>query len=367
MQANRPGTRVFLLSIWLGMAAAAASAAQKHDYIITGSKPDRLFVIDPAARAIRSEFKIPGANDSVGSIVPAPDGRLAYVLVNKMESISGIDLTTGKEVFRANLSTPGERVKCLFAFDVTPDGKELIVYEVPVKLGLSEYTVEDTRFAVFRTNAGLDAHPVRQFPAPRRVHTLLSRKNGKSFFALGFDLYEFDRLTGKQLSQKGVRNWDYANHSTPDLLAFWPVSEPTGVFSTPIYSTVPPPSGSADPLPKTALLTLDLTSGDLQYHDFENTAALIFSTVLSPTRPEAFGVYSQLSKIDTRNNTLAQRVDLDHTYYAVLVSTDGKEVYAAGAMCDVTVFDSATLQKKGNVRLTGCTDQAITSPRVVRR
>src|SRR5262249_28463143 len=158
-------------------------------------------------RAIKSEFRIPGAGDSLGAIVPSPDGRIAYVLVNKMESISGIDLDTGKEVFRANLSAPGERIKCLFAFDVTPDGRELIAYELPVKLGLSEYQVEDTRFAMFNTRDGLDAKPIRQFPAPRRVHTLLSRKNGKSFFAIGFDLYEFDRTTGRQLSQQGVRNW----------------------------------------------------------------------------------------------------------------------------------------------------------------
>jgi quinohemoprotein amine dehydrogenase beta subunit len=348
-------------------ATGAASTTVKHDYIVTGSKPDRLFVIDPAARQIRSEFHIPGANDFVGAIVPSPDGRIAYVLVNKMESISGIDLGSGKEVFRANLSTPGERVKCLFAFDVTPDGRELIVYEVPVRLGLSEYQVEDTRFAVFDTHAGTAAQPVRQFPAPRRVHTLLSRKDGKSFFAIGFDLYEFDRHTGRQLNEQGVRNWSYANHSIPDLLAFWPVSEPTGVFSTPLYSSVKDPASQSEPVPKTALMTLDLATGKLQYHDFEDTSALIFSTVVSPTRPEAYGVYSQLTKINTQNNTLAQRIDLDHTYYAVLVSTDGTEVYAAGAMCDVTIFDSLTLTKKGNVKLTGCTDQAITSPRVIRR
>jgi hypothetical protein len=36
-------------------------------------------------------------------------------------------------------------------------------------------------------------------------------------------------------------------------------------------------------------------------------------------------------------------------------------------MCDVSFFDSTTLEKKGNVKLTGCTDQSITSPRVIRR
>src|SRR4051794_15799810 len=177
------------------LASAVASGGPKRDYIVTAAKPDRLFGIDPTSRSIRSEFRIPAANNFLGAIVPSPDGRIAYILIDKMESISGIDLDSGKEVFRANLSSPGERVKCLFAFDVTPDGKELIVYEVPVRLGLSEYRVEDTRFAVFSTHSTLDAKPIRRFPAPRRVHTLLSKKDGKSFFAIGFDLYEFDRAT----------------------------------------------------------------------------------------------------------------------------------------------------------------------------
>ena len=357
-----------LAAAGLGLAlATGAGAKAKQDYIITGAKPDHLFVVDPTSKTVASDFKIPNANSWVGAIVPSPDGKVAYVLTNKMESISGIDLATGKEVFRANLSSGDERVKCLFAFDVTPDGKEMIVYEMPVKLGLNEYTVEDTRFAVFRLADGVDAKPVRQFPAPRRVHTLLSRKDGKSFYAVGFDLYEFDRQSGKQLGVRGIRNWDYANHSIPDLLAFWPVSEPSGTFVTPLYSTVPPADGKGEPVAKTALMTLDLKSGDLQYHDFEDTSALIFSSVMSPTKTEAFGVYSQLSKIDTKSNTLTKRIDLDHTYYAVLISTDGKEVYTAGAMCNVAIFDSATLEKKGDIRLPGCTDQSITSPRVVRR
>lgn len=357
---------MLMLGLLVSMPALARDAARK-DYIVTATKPDHLFVIDAAARRIVSSFTIPGANDFVGTIVPSPDGRIAYVLVNKMESIAGIDLATGKQVFRADLSKPGERVKCIFAFDVTPDGRQLIVYELPARLGVDQYQVEPTRFAIFDTGAGLHATPIREFPAPRRVHTVLARKNGRSFFALGFDLYEYDLATGKRLSVRGIRHWNNPGHSIPDLLAFWPVSEPTGVFASPIYSTVQPPGGRGQPVPETALMTLNLDDGKLAYHDFEKTSALIFSAVMSPTEPAAFGVYSQLSKIDTKHDRLAARVDLAHTYYAVLVSTDGREVYAGGAMCDVTVFDAATLARKANIRLPGCGDQAITSPRLVRR
>ena len=114
-------------------------------------------------------------------------------------------------------------------------------------------------------------------------------------------------------------------------------------------------------------MTLNLTTGKLAYHDFEKTSALIFSAVMSPTEHAAFGVYTTLSKIGTQPYRLEKRVDLQHTYYAVLVSTDGKEVYTAGAMCDVTVFDADTLAEKANIELPGCGDQSITSPRLIRR
>lgn len=114
-------------------------------------------------------------------------------------------------------------------------------------------------------------------------------------------------------------------------------------------------------------MTLDLKTGKLAYDDFEETAALIFSSVVSPSGTEAFGVYTQLTKIDTVSNTLAKRVDLDHTFYAINISTDGREVYIGGAMCDVATYDAQTLEKKGNIKLPGCTDQTLATLRVIRR
>lgn len=341
-----------------------------HDLIVTGAKPDRLFVIDAARRAVQAEFHIPEANGSVGVIVPSPDGRIAYVLVNRMESIAGIDLTSGKEVFRADLSTAGERVKCMFAFDVTPDGRELIVYELPVKLEPDEYQVEEPRFAVFATNAGVGAKPTRSFPAPRRVHMILAKKDGRSFYSIGFDLAEYDVGSGRLIEQRGIRAWSRPDHSIPDLLAIWPVSEPTGIFASPVYSTVmgAATTGGAQAdaeVPMTSLMTLDLKTGKLDYRDFEKTSALIFSSVLSPARPEAFGVYAQLTKIDTEHGKLANRVNLDHTFYSVNISSDGSEVYIGGAMCDVAFYDAATLTRKANLRLPGCPDQVLSTLRVV--
>jgi quinohemoprotein amine dehydrogenase beta subunit len=343
--------------------AGGTTAAAAGDLILTGAKPDRLFVIDAASRSVRSEFRVPGANGQIGTIVPSPDGRTAYMLVNRMESIVGIDLGDGHVVFHADLSTPGERVKGLFAFTVTPDGKELIAYEVPTRLLPSEYQVEEPRFAVFRTDAGLEAKAARTFPAQRRIHMLLMRPSGKSFYALGFDLYEYDVRTGRLLGTRGIQKWSLPAHSQPDLLAFWPVTEPSGVFTSPLYADAQQDGTTA---PMTALMSLDVKSGALDYRDFEPLSALIFSTVLSPDRKTAYGVYTTLTKVDVEGRRLAARAALDHTYYAVNIASDGQEVYIGGAMCDVGFYDAASLERKANLKLPGCTDQSVASLRVIR-
>jgi quinohemoprotein amine dehydrogenase beta subunit len=347
----------------LALSWSAAPRAAAGDLIITGAKPDRLFVIDATTRSVRAEHRIPGADGLVSAILISPDQRIAYVLVDRMERVVGIDLASGREVFRADLSTPEERIKSFFALALTPDGRELVVYELPTKLLPAEYVIEEPRFAVYRTNAGLAAKPYRSFPAPRRVHMLLMRPNGQSFYAIGFDLYEYDLKSGKLIDTRGIQKWTLADHGQPDLLAFWPVTEPTGVWTSPVYSDLK--KGDAT-VAMTALMSLDVKSGELTYADFEPQSALIFSTVLSPDRKHAYGVYTALSSIDVEGHRLEKRVPLDHTFYAVNVSSDGREIFTGGTECDVGFYDAASLEKKAILKLPGCGDQSVATLRVIR-
>jgi len=360
MSPARTGGLAALAALTVFIFAAATAAA--GDLIVTGAKPDRLFVLDPATRSVRSEYHIAGANGIVGVILISPDQQRAFVLVDRMERVVGIDLSTGREFFRADLSTPDERVKSFLSLALTPDGRELIVYELPTKLLPSEYLVEEPRFAVYRTDAGMAAKALRSFPAPRRVHMLLMRPSGQSFYAIGFDLYEYDVKSGKLLGTRGIQKWALQDHSQPDLLAFWPVTEPTGVFTTPIYSDV---TKGADSVPTTGLMSLDLKSGDLSFADFEPLSALIFSTILSPDRKHAYGVYSTLTSIDLASHRMEKRVALDHTFYAINESSDGRELYVGGTECDVGIYDAKTLDKKAILKLPGCSDQSISTLRVI--
>ncbi len=356
-----------LAGAWLVVGAVMPRAAAAHDYRITGAKPDRLYVIDPVKERVISAFRIPGADDYVSIIVPSPDGKIAYVLVDEAQRIVGINLRTGREVFRADLSSPGERVKCLLAFAVTPDGKELIVYEYRTRLNIDSYTVLPPRFALFSTAGGLHAKPLRQFAAPRRIEMVLAKEDGRSFYALGFNLYEFSLRTGRLMEKRGILDWHRPNHSRPDMLAFWPVTEPTGTFTSPLYSMLTGPGTPRGGIPETSLMMLNLRTGQLQYHDFERTSAPIFSTVLSPNRHWVFGAYTQLTKIDTRHWDVVGRVDLAHTYYSVNISSNGKEVYVGGTMCDIAIYDARNLKRKGDIHLPGCGDQSVATLRVIHR
>jgi quinohemoprotein amine dehydrogenase beta subunit len=337
-----------------------------HDFIVTAAKPGQLFVVDPRKMKVVSDFTIPDAHDSVSTIVTSPDGRIAYVLVNRARSIAGIDLRTGQQVFRANLSSPGLRVQCM-AFDVTPDGKTLIVYEYRTHLGIDAYTVKPPRFAIYSTAAGAFAMPVRTFPAPRRIQAVLASKNGRSFYALWPKAYQFDLQTGRLLGERGIEHWGRKDHSSADLSINSPASEPTGIYVAPVYSTVTGAGLPAGGVPATSLMTLNLHTGKLAFHDISRTAPPIFATILSPNHHWAFGVFDALFKINARRWNIDKQVPVPHSFYMVNISSDGKQIYLGGNMCDIAVYDARTLRQRGDIKLPGCGDQALVTPRIIER
>jgi hypothetical protein len=119
---------------------------------------------------------------------------------------------------------------------------------------------------------------------------------------------------------------------------------------------------------KTGLLSLDLETGEFETKDFEDTSVIIFSTVVNPQRlNEVYGVYTTLSKIDRERGEVLDRIDLDHTYYAVNVASDGSELYVGGTMDDIAVYDTETFEQLGRIEMPGGADQALASLRLIQR
>jgi quinohemoprotein amine dehydrogenase beta subunit len=270
-------------------------------------------------------------------------------------------------VFRADFSKPPERVKA-FAAEISPDGKELFVYLSPVELGSDEYKVGDTRIAVYRTSDGTAAKPVRVLPAPRRTSLLTFSRDGSKLYALTWDLLILDPATGKVTGRHEMRHWGRAGYGEPDVIDAWPQWEAAGVLVSPytvMRTDVPPTDPGAS---QTGLMSLDLATGDFSMENFENTTKVIFSGVVNPMRrDEAYLVYATLTKLDRKNHKVLKRIDVDHTYYAINISSDGRELYLGGTMDDIGVYSADSLKRLAVIPLPGGADQAIVAPRMIRR
>ena len=356
-----------------GAAAAAlvlalqAPASLAKEFLVGVGKPNQMVLIDAAARKVERVFDIPGPG-SPSSLVPSPDGKVAFVITNRWESISGIDLDSGDEVFRADFSTGDMRVKGMFGMVVSRDGSELFVIQSSVKLKLGEYEVQDTRIAVFDTGAGKGATPLRTFTIPRRSALLHLSTDGAKLYVVGWDIYVYDPKTGTQIETLPGMNWDRPNYYPPDIFGVWSQYERAEVYANP-YFTLRSDMSMEDPAAwKTGMLTLDLKTGELKTKDFENTEVIIFSAVVNPVRRnESYGVYTTLTKIDHEAGKVLKRVNLDHTYYSVNISGDGSEIYIGGTQNDVAVYSTDTLEKLGAINIPGGVDQGLLGVRVINR
>jgi quinohemoprotein amine dehydrogenase beta subunit len=331
------------------------------DYLLTGVKPDKLVVIDAAARKIDKVIDIPDAGPGLTTITPSPDGKTAYTVVNKWESVSGVDLESGKEVFRAELSGGDERGKNIWGMDMSPDGKELAVYVSPVRLGVGEYEVLPTEIRFFDPKGGMDAEPTRTIPAPRQVTVLMYSKDGTKLYGMGRSLYVIDPQTGEILKEFQTQGWDRQNFYPPDILDVWSQWEQSGIFSTPYYTARSDMDLSNPEAYWTGILTLDLDSGEFKLKDVENTEVFYFSSVVSPTDPhQVFGVYNTLAKLDIQEGKSLGSTELDHSYYDINVSSDGKELYLGGTLGD-------TLEKLAEIEMPGGANQVLSTLRVIQR
>ena len=353
-------------AITLLLGAAGETAAK--DYLLTAVKTGQLVLVDAAARKVERTYDIPNPGPGALTITPSPDGKIAYTIVNRWESISGIDLDSGKEVFRAELSKPEERTKAMFGMDVTPDGSQLAVYVSSVKLGLGEYEVQPTRIAFYDTSAGSGALPLRTIPAPRQITLIMFSKDGSKLYAMGRALYVIDPANGDILETHKTQTWERPNFYPPDILDVWSQWEQAGVFSTPYY-TARSDMDLADPAAYwTGVLTLDLASGEFKIVDVENTEVFYFSSVVNPVRRnEVYGVYNTIAKMDVDAGKTLASTELDHSYYDINIASDGSEVYVGGTMGNIAVYSTDSLERLGSIDMPGGADMALSSLRVIQR
>jgi quinohemoprotein amine dehydrogenase beta subunit len=365
------------LAVALGAFASIAAAAAAttgtplqsgHEYLAVTNYPNNLSIIDAASDTVYKTCTLPDAYGP-GTVQISPDKTRAYVLNNHYGDLYGVDLDTCKTVFHAALSQNwDERARAMFSIALSPNGKEIYSVVNPTKMNRDSYEVETPRMQVWSTDGGLDAKPLRSFPAPRQT-TMLQAADDGSLFIVGADIYRMNVQTGKYDVAVPLRNWKRPLYGQPDVLYVWPQQRPQHTFNL-LYTADRFPDEKKDPDKAQTMygyVDIDLASGKASVTDFAPFTEIYFTGGRSPKDPNImYGVLNRLAKYDIKNEKLLASVPLDHSYYCLTLDKTGNKIYLAGTFNTVAVYDADTLKKVKDIPVPGG-DMAITTAQIFTR
>ncbi|MCO4759555.1 MAG: quinohemoprotein amine dehydrogenase subunit beta, partial [Oceanospirillaceae bacterium] len=149
-----------------------------HEYILTVTRPNELHIVDTETNKLIRTCDVPGVFGN-GGIAMSPDGRIAYVMTNMWEDVYGFDITNCDIKFSVKQSYDNVQVKSITSMAVSADGKELYTVQNPVRKLPDRFETMAPRLAVFNTDDGLNAKPVRTFPVDRRITKIGAMHNGE--------------------------------------------------------------------------------------------------------------------------------------------------------------------------------------------
>lgn len=348
------------------LADTSAKALHKgHEYMAVTNLPNNLHVIDLKDDSVYKTCSLPD-RFGPGTLFVSPDSSRAYVLNNGYRDIYGVELDNCQVVFRARLAQKaGEDARSMFAFTVSADGKELYAVANPMQRGLDHYVVGEPRLQVYSTADGLDAKPIRSFPAPRQSYIMQAADDGSLYLA-GPDIYKVDVQTGERSVAIPSRNWQRPLYSEPDVLYFWPHQQANRDFT--ILYTAARFADERQDLDSAEYLygyfNINLKSGETETRDFAPLTELYFTGLRSPKDPNLmYGVLNRLTKYDVAKQELLKAQELEHTYYCIAFNHAGDKLYLAGTFNDIGVHDADSLEKIGSITLPGG-DMAVTTTQV---
>ncbi len=355
-------------AISTGAMAQGPALVEGNEYMIVANYPNNMHVIDLQTDKLYKSCELP---DSFGPGVTqmAPDGKTAYILNNHYEDIYGVNLDNCEVTFHASMSLQqNERTKSIFSFALSADGEELYAVQNPTMLYRDHYRVQPARLAVYDTDAGLDAKPVRTFPSPRQVTVMQTGADGTLYMA-GADIYKVDVNTGEVGVAIPSRNWERPLYAPPDVLNAWPIQSPSKDFTI-LYTTAKFQDESynldtADWI--YGFMNINLETGATETTDFGPITEIYFSGMRSPKDPNlVYGVLNRLAKYDIEKKELVGAAELDHSYYCIAMNHAGTKVYLGGTFNDVAIYDADSMEKLGNIQLPGG-DMAISTSQVFMR
>jgi quinohemoprotein amine dehydrogenase beta subunit len=355
------------IALFAACSVNAASNPEKalqsgHEYLITANYPDNLHVVDMQSDTLYKTCTMP-ATTGPGLIQLSPDRKIAYVLGNHYSDVYGVEIDNCKQVFHASLAQKfAENSRSLWGMTVSHDGKEIYVVNNPTLVFTDHYEVQQPRLDVYAADGGLNAKPVRSFPAPRQL-TIMQSGNDGSLYVAGADIYKVDTKTGKFDVVIPSRNWKRPNYTPPDVLYIWNQQTYSNEFLL-LYTTARFKDDKQDLATADNLygfFSVDLATGKTTTQDFGELTEIYFSGMRSPKDPNIiYGVLQRLTKYDIKQQKLIKAANLDHSYYCVTLNKAGSKVYLTGTFNDVAIFDADKMERIGNVKLPGG-DMGVTS------
>ncbi|MDT4806933.1 quinohemoprotein amine dehydrogenase, beta subunit [compost metagenome] len=333
-----------------------------HEYLITTNYPNNLHVIDMQTDKLYKTCSIPGAFGP-GMTQLSPDRKIVYVLSNHYADIYGIQLDDCKPVFHATIAQkPGENARAMFSMTVSHDGKEIYAVANPTLILSEHYEVQQPRLQVYPADGGMDAKPIRTFPAPRQLTIMQSGDDG-SLYVAGPEIYKVDPQNGKFEVLVRSRTWTRPNYAAPDVLYVWNQQTYRRDFSL-LYTTAKFKDEKQDPATADYLygfFSVNLATGKAETVDFGPLTEVYFSGMRSPKDPNLmFGVLNRLAKYDIKEQKLIEAATLDHSYYCISFNKAGDKIYLTGTLNDVAIFDADSMKRIGGLKLPGG-DMAITT------
>lgn len=333
-----------------------------NEYMVLTNYPNNLQVIDLSVDEVYKTCAMPG-HYGPGQVLISPDKTRAYVLTNSFKEIYGMNLDSCKMEFKARFAQePGEDARSMFSMAISTDGKEVYTVTNPTKKFADHYRVEEPRLQVYSTSDGLNAKPIRVFPAPRQMYIMQAADDG-SLYAAGPDFYKVDVQTGKFDVAIPLRNWQRENMGAPDVLYFWPHQQHDRDFSILYAAPVFDEQGEEEDFAY-GFINVNLATGKTERQDFGSVSEVYFTGMRHPNNKNLmYGVLNNLNVYDISQKKQIKSQSLDHTYYNINFNTKADKIYLAGTINDVSVHDANTLKKINSITLDGG-DMAITTAQI---
>jgi len=354
-----------LLGACSGAVQAQDALKADGEYLVTVSRPGLLHVIDTQTDTLVRSCEMPGRIGS-GHLAFSPDGLTAFVLYDGWENIYGIELDSCKTVFSAKQSDGAVRSKSFASIAVSRDGKEIYSVQNRVRRHSDRFEAMDPVLAVYATDAGMNAKPLRTFPVDRRITTIGATDQGEVILG-GADVKAINVTTGETRMVLPTQNWDRPDMLTPDAFAMFNGNGQTDEYVLPYVTArfTDEAKSMENAQWWWGLNRVDLKTGKATQSEVTPFEFIVFNFVADPTNADIiYGAFNTLSRHNIKTLETEKVVHMPHTYYNIEITQDGKKLYVGGTSSDISVHDAATLEKIGSIQLPG--DMAAADMRIAR-